>query len=58
MQDAGARSNGVPETRALAHRAADASGVTLRRFESLEDADRILRVLRRRWGGHEPSPGR
>ena len=57
MQEAGAGSNRGPmEAWALAHRAADASGVTLRRFESLEDADRILRVLQATWGGHEPFP--
>jgi predicted GNAT superfamily acetyltransferase len=56
-QDAGARSNGGPaDAWALAYRAADASGVSLRRFESLEDADRILRVLQATWGGHEPFP--
>ena len=57
MQEAGAGSNRGPmEAWALAHRAADASGVTLRRFESHEDADRILRVLQATWGGHEPFP--
>jgi predicted GNAT superfamily acetyltransferase len=56
-QDAGARSKGgASDAWALAHGAADASGVSLRRFESLEDADRILRVLRATWGGHEPFP--
>jgi predicted GNAT superfamily acetyltransferase len=30
--------------------------VSLRRFESLQDADRILGVLRATWGGHEPFP--
>jgi predicted GNAT superfamily acetyltransferase len=55
--EAGARSNrGPADAWALAHRAADASGVSLRRFETLEDADRILRVLRATWGGHEPFP--
>jgi predicted GNAT superfamily acetyltransferase len=56
-QDPGARSSGDPaDAWALAHRAAEASGVSLRRFESLEDADRILRVLQATWGGHEPFP--
>ena len=41
---------------ALAQQAADAAGVTLRRFETLDDADRILRVLASTWGGHEPFP--
>ena len=56
-QDAAARSNADPAAAwGLASRAADASGVSLRRFERLEDADEILRVLRATWGGHEPLP--
>lgn len=51
------RTNGDPgDAWALADRAADGAGVSLRRFESLEDADRILRVLEATWGGHEPVP--
>ncbi len=57
MQAAGARSGGRPsDAWELAHRAADASGVSLRRFETLEDAERILRVLQATWGGHDPFP--
>jgi predicted GNAT superfamily acetyltransferase len=56
-QDAGVRTNrGAGDAWALAHRAADETGVTLRRFESLRDADRILRVLASTWGTHEPFP--
>ena len=56
-QDAGVRTNGDPaHAWALADRAANSAGVSLRRFEGLEDADRILRVLEATWGGHEPFP--
>ena len=44
------------EAWALAYRASGAAGVTLRRFETLDDADRILRVLGSTWGSHEPFP--
>ena len=51
------RTNGDPARAwALADRAANSAGVSLRRFEGLEDADRILRVLAATWGGHEPFP--
>ncbi len=41
---------------ALAERAAGSAGIALRPLESLEDVDRILRVMRATWEGHEAYP--
>ncbi len=55
--DAGERAHpAAADAWALAHRSAEASGVALRSFRSLEDADRILRVMEATWGGLEPFP--
>lgn len=40
----------------LAHRAATAAGVELRPLASLDDADRIVHVLERTWGGEQVVP--
>jgi predicted GNAT superfamily acetyltransferase len=40
----------------LAHRAAAAAGVELRPLDALEDADRVVEVLVRTWGGEQVVP--